>query len=50
LTNACHSGPAWPHAAGLAIVRDLAERYRGSLELTRSGLGDLRTLRLPGAA
>jgi hypothetical protein len=39
LTNACHSGPAWPHAAGLAIVRDLAELYRGSLELTRSTPG-----------
>ena len=36
---------------GLAIVRDLAELYRGSLELTRSDLGGLcATLELPAAA
>ncbi|MCC2663025.1 MAG: putative Two-component histidine kinase [Geminicoccaceae bacterium] len=36
---------------GLAIVRDLAELYRGSLELTRSSLGGLcATLELPAAA
>jgi signal transduction histidine kinase len=36
---------------GLAIVRDLAELYRGSLELTRSSLGGLcATLDLPAAA
>jgi signal transduction histidine kinase len=35
---------------GLAIVRDLADIYGGSIELTRSPLGGLRaTLRLPGA-
>ena len=33
---------------GLAIVRDLAELYRGSLELT--GLGSRRPLRHPRAA
>lgn len=36
---------------GLAIVRDLAELYRGSLELARSDLGGLRaTLNLPAAS
>jgi signal transduction histidine kinase len=36
---------------GLAIVRDLAELYRGSLELTSSDLGGLSaTLELPAAA
>ena len=36
---------------GLAIVRDLAELYRGSLELRRSDLGGLcATLELPAAA
>jgi signal transduction histidine kinase len=36
---------------GLAIVRDQAELYRGSLELSRSGLGGLRAaLDLPAAA